>query len=428
MFNQKLEKELLALYDSDRNFILKILNYNLDIPLNITDDNGNTLLHLMIINKDLSGVSILLKYINSLDSDQKVNLLNMQNNQMNTPAHIAVVEDLQDIVKKLDNMGADLTIANEDGFVIKSSSESESNFENDQTPRENNIDNIINKFFKSNKSNKLNEQTQDNKFNLTSISSSEIPQLVPDPNIQSRINRQQISNRQSIPDKQIYSDKTSENVDTGEFINFIKNQKNQRNQNGGNQNSEQLLMKGSRLINNELQNKIKTETDSLGIYSLINNQNGGKKSKKSKKSKSSKKYKSSRSNSPNAPDLHVEVIEIIKKIVGNEDDARYIKAGLYQKIKDNYPNLSSNERSKKLKELATVDEINKMKVHLPKLKEAVEKAREKRRLEKDNNPTNKSTNKPTNKPTTKPTDKSTTKPTTKPTDNNAKEIKSKLKK
>jgi pantothenate kinase len=67
----------------------------------------------------------------------------------------------------------------------------------------------------------------------------------------------------------------------------------------------------------------------------------------------------------------------------SEDDARYIKAGLYQQIKDKFPNLSNMQRAIKLKEMANAEEVKKIVVHLPKLKELVTKAREQRSKERE---------------------------------------------
>ena len=52
--NQKLEKELLRLYQSDKNFIHRLLDLNLGVPLLSKDKNNNTLLHNMILDKDFT--------------------------------------------------------------------------------------------------------------------------------------------------------------------------------------------------------------------------------------------------------------------------------------------------------------------------------------------------------------------------------------
>jgi hypothetical protein len=51
----------------------------------------------------------------------------------------------------------------------------------------------------------------------------------------------------------------------------------------------------------------------------------------------------------------------------SKEDARYIKAEVYQMVKDKFSSLSNIQRAIKLKEVAT---------HLPKLKKLVTEARE----------------------------------------------------
>jgi hypothetical protein len=64
----------------------------------------------------------------------------------------------------------------------------------------------------------------------------------------------------------------------------------------------------------------------------------------------------------------------------SEEDARFIKAGLYQLVKDSFPDVSNAQKALKLKEKAeNRDEVKKMAAHLPKLKEIVTKAREQRK-------------------------------------------------
>ena len=109
--NQKLENELFNLYQNERNFIHKLLDFGLNVPLNVRDSNKNTLLHRMIMAKDQTGADLLLNYLESNPSLRQ-SVLNAQNDNKNTAIHLAVQNDLQLIAKKLDNMGIYKTLAN----------------------------------------------------------------------------------------------------------------------------------------------------------------------------------------------------------------------------------------------------------------------------------------------------------------------------
>ena len=366
-YNQKFQKELHDLYDSDPKFITKLLEYQIIVPLTSKDKYGNTILHKMIEKKDFKNIDLLLQNLNLniYDNNTKLFLLNSKNDSGNTPVHIAVMKDLQIVAKQLDKAGADLSIPNSNDLVISmSDSETETNI---------NIDSK-NKLSSSKSNTNYNRNILGNNFELDTITSE--------------------------------SQESNISVDTVAFIDFLKS-KQLVEQNGGKQSKNSI--KGKRNINNDNKINVDTATDSLGISHLIqeylDNQNGGKK-KKSKKVKSSRLTKSSESASSSsrsnlsrktndASKIHEDVVNIIRNMLpklGNNDpnDAIYVKAGLYAMIKEKYPNLSNLQRANKLKDLTTEDEIKKILNILPKLKESVTKAREQRKIEKENS--NKSVN------------------------------------
>ena len=131
--NRKLEKELPKLYLTDRDFIHKLLNYEIAIPLLSKDKHNNTLLHSMIMESDFKGIDLLLSNIKNdsiYDAQYKNKVLNLQNSEKNTPIHLAVICGLQNVAKKLDRLGVNKTIPNANDLIIKMT-ETESNSDSD---------------------------------------------------------------------------------------------------------------------------------------------------------------------------------------------------------------------------------------------------------------------------------------------------------
>lgn len=466
MSNTKLEKNFLNLYNSDKEFIHKFLQYNLEIPLDVKNSNNDTLLHLMIKNKDYIGIDLLFNYINtSCSSSQKLKLIDAQDNQLNTPIHIAVKNDQQNVAERLHKMGATMGIPNNEDFMVlmsddnpKTTQKSESNLVK-QKKTKNDIlngltdltigDSDSSNFFiinngKINNSNNyllndndgntlnLNKNTNINKNkNTNTYTMDSFNEQNMDLNndigdiynkLSSNLNNGKVnSNNRNLNDYDVgdigemydnmfmrsnmrdddkiknlnvftsdNNDNKTETVSTDGFIEFIKkNGMINRNQFGGMRDS----INGVRKINttiNDLSNEesVNMTSDSLGIANILQNKSqigGRKKKSKSKKTskKSSRSSRSSRSSSRSqrpSSDIHIEVVNIIKKMGYSEEDARFIKAGLYQLVKDSFPDVSNAQKALKLKEKAeNRDEVKKMAAHLPKLKEIVTKAREQRK-------------------------------------------------
>jgi hypothetical protein len=357
--------------ESIKNVIHEILVNGVDGLILAKGENGNNLLQTMILNRDFKGVDILLNYLKS-KKELTEKVLNNQNVDGNTPSHLTLLLGYKDLTKKFHMMGANLSIANKNDEIIQfTDTESEiklpimsATSEDIQTP-----------VFLQSKQVPAQQQT----FNFTG------------------------------------SDASSSTIDTADFLKFLeKNYVDAKKQYqvGG---AEEVM--GRRKIKRQDKSKKNSQkdteksnvsaSDTLGIFDIIAKQHAGsvklsskrstksskrstksskrstKSSKRStKSSKRSSKRLSSRQNKPST-DVHAEVIEIIKKMGYSEDDARYIKAGLYQMVKDKFANLSNMQRSLKLKEVTTSEEVEKMKKLLPKLKELVEKAREKRKIEKE---------------------------------------------
>jgi len=369
----------------------------------------------MIADNDYKGTDLLLNNIKKdvYPREVKQSILNTQNNQLNTPAHLAIINGQQSIVRKLDKLGANLSLPNKDDLVIKMTEtdantsqtsinkdvSATSDFNDSSSNMRDILNNLLKPFVQSNgRTNQLQPQriNVNAPLNLTTITSS-------DDRLE-QVNRNRNRNTINIPVTKDVDLTESDRINTDDFINFLR--KRSGNQLGGNNTEVQSIkgkrkMKGKKIESNDnTANSATNVTDSLGIAAVLAQQTGGRKKKsksskrltarlssrsksyRSRSSKSSRSRSASRKNRPSS-DVHSEVIDVIKKLGYSEDDARYIKAGLYQQIKDKFPNLSNMQRAIKMKELANADEVKKIAVHLPKLKELVMKAREQRMNEKE---------------------------------------------
>lgn len=387
-YKQKLENVLIRLYQEDKDFVHKVLLYQIDVNFTGKTQKGNNLLQLMILTNDYKGIDLLLANLinNVYDSSVKFNLINNQNIDGDTSFHLAIKNGLPHLVEKLHKLGANLKLVNNaDEMVISTDTEPGTDIEPKNKVLLHNQEKDIGDSSTSDTSHIFVNNTKQQPLGQLTFSATS-PQL---------------GNIMPPRDVPMLSSDTSasEQIKTDEFFRFLEKIK---AQNGGSKNIMSDTVKGKRKVDKkQIQvsqyntDTIDAGTDTLGIGQLIM-QKAGRRKKQSKRlsskrsskqsskqsSKRSSKRLSSRKNKPSS-DIHSEVVEIIKKMGYSEDDARYIKAGLYQMVKDKYANLSNMQRALKLKELTTQEEVEKMSKHLPKLKELVTKAREQRKNERE---------------------------------------------
>ena len=386
MSNPKIESNLITLYLNNQDFIHLLFKYNLvNFSLTPVDDKGNTLLHHMIYNKDYVCIELLLNHITNINNESyKKSVLDAQNDAGNTPLHLAVINGLQDVAKKLDKCGADVTIPNNDDLVIRLS-DSEARSEARSVSRNRSRSSSRNRKSESLEQilQKLLVPKQNNLEDSSEIDTLSIFEKLPGRG-KRMTGREQRMTRREEPMLM-----NSSEVDTNKFLEFIMNQRGGQNQEI---NGSRKLKKSKKSVNSVNSD---TASDSLGIAQLLTKQIGGIKHSRKYSSRSSRSAKSSRStkskklssrdNNPSSI-IHNEVIEIIKKMGFSEDDARYIKAGIYNEVKVKFENLSNVQRALKMKELTTSDKVKTVAKDLPKLKEAVNKAREMRKAQDNNQP------------------------------------------
>ena len=413
--NVLLKRDLFSLLSSNPSFIRDLIKYNLNIPLDILDTNNNTILNRLIINGETESAKLLLKNISECDESVLNFLINTQNSDGNTSLHTAVQIEDYELASMIYKMGADVSIVNNENYAVEPSvfnqTPSLKHFiKRVIIPIPDMLPTITSTDVNDNRNNKLSEFEFLQNFlekrpqGMNRMQGMQGMQDMQDMQGMQGMNRMQgmqdmqgmqgmqgmqdmqgMQGMQGMSQRNMQSNLSNlDSINTDEFLRFIKQNKIQL---GGANNT----VSGVRKINNKLSETSST-ADTLNIGDLLKiHQEGGRKKKKSFKLKHALAKPSrsvSRSLSRPSNDLHQEVIDILKKNYSlSEDDARYIKAGLYYNIKDKFANLSNMQKALKLKELAMdSNEVNKMKKDLPRLKETVEKARKQRQDEKTNSP------------------------------------------
>lgn len=134
--------KVIELYNNNNYEILTfLLKNNLITDISKNDDNGNTILHLVV--KD-NNVDILNSILNWIKHDSsRTSFLNLQNKDGDTALHIAVRNNLHDIAKLLESYGAHRKIENNNGDVITATENDFETVKNDNVEQINSIDQIF---------------------------------------------------------------------------------------------------------------------------------------------------------------------------------------------------------------------------------------------------------------------------------------------
>ena len=327
-------KDIIKLYLSNPSTIKTIFDYRLiNSPFYTTDNNDNTILHNIVIQKDINTLVSLLNFIQYVVKDKT--LLNMQNINGDTAMHIAVKNELYDIAKLLDNAGTDLTIKNNNGESIDHSDDKYDKLHNtinhiqsyDKKPINCSFDSIN---FSDYNADKYNESVK-------SISSSEkfIQLLAKD----LKKNEDKISHSQNKIGRVMNSMITNykDNNNSNHIDKTHKNKLIYKIMIGGNDESS---FEVKFTDNTELNGGYKHKEIKKSIGKITRRSITGKISKRSKDSRPSKSTK-----------IHNEVIQMFINMKYSEEDSKALKSGLYSMVKSQYPNINSVERANKMIEL-----------------------------------------------------------------------------
>jgi len=392
--NTLFENKLHQLYNTNRIFIKMIFDYNLiNFSLCVKDDKKNTLLHLIVLNNDNDTLLSFMNHLKIASYEKKYirQILDAQNSNGDTPLHIAVKNNNQIIAEKLYNCGASTNIPNKDDFAVKFS-ETDTEYRKSsrrQTENSNSVgsvDNILDNMIKTvtkvnNNNTESSDKNTDNLFNKI-------------------INKIMNNTDDKIGNFTTEYKTDKDSINTDSFVVYINNRTNQLNDKlnnrilfgGANNDSLTSLSFNNKHVNetesssdeeqksdsNELDTNESSSNEELSDSSDEKSQKGGSESnsteleslgifyniKNIRKDNYMTESSDISSNNSDSDDMdggrkmkreketyHQDVLEIIKKL-GYGDDAPFIKAALWKYIKDNYPNDSNFDKSKKMFDLA----------------------------------------------------------------------------
>lgn len=117
LFKNKVDSKIIDLYKNNKFDILQfLLQNNLINNITFTDENGNTILHHIVINKDYKYLQYILNYVKKTGNSS---VIDYQNNNGDTPLHLAVKLNDQVIATMLNKAGASTSIPNNKSYVVK---------------------------------------------------------------------------------------------------------------------------------------------------------------------------------------------------------------------------------------------------------------------------------------------------------------------
>jgi len=320
--NNNFSRNILKLYQTNPDAIRIVFEYNLvNCPINLTDSNGNNILHHVVKNNDVKTLTAIVNYINYYDSLSH-SVINHQNKHGDTPMHIAVRNQNEHIAKILDSAGADLKIKNHNGEVIASSEERPSDM----------MSETLNKFRHLSNNN--------DSIDLSDLDDS---------------NFKPYGNKHSSCSDHYITNTFIGTTDSERFINELAKELSK---------SKKVrvpsVAKAYNMLTHNLQGGGANESETSFVVKFADtnhNQDGG---AKHRHKRSSKRSNSPGRSTPNeSSEIHDQVVQKLKEIMGNEEDARAIKAGLYNLVKEQNPTLSNLDRAKKMLEHLKDEKIMK---------------------------------------------------------------------
>jgi len=329
--NNNFSRNILKLYQNNPDAINIIFEYNLiKGPINQTDHNGNNLLHHIVQKNDVKTLNSVLNYINYLDSFSH-GIINHQNKNGDTPMHIAVRHQNEHIAKLLDNAGADLTIKNSNGEVIASSEEKGYN-DSDV------LSDTVNKW-------KHLSHQNEGSIDLSDLEDSNFRPFGSRHSKHSRHSR-----HSNISDTFIGGPGVT---DSERFISELAREltKTKKIRIPAVASAYSVATRG-------MIGGAKNESETSFVVKFTDGEQvGGAQRHRSRSRKSKRSHSPGRTNE--SSEIHDQVIAKLKEVTGNEEDARAIKAGLYNLVKEQNPTLGNLDRAKKMLEYMNDKKIMK---------------------------------------------------------------------
>ena len=305
--------------------------------------NGGGKLHSLLNNNSEATI------LKNLDS-KYMNEVNKQDNNGNTPLHLAVQNNMKDVALKLIDMGAQFNIMNKKGECVEPTEEYFKFLENKNIVPKPNLPNLPEATIGGTSISEL--SIEDISHNHNSVTSSYVPtnRTVSETSYTNNTILGGSTNQDSINSLTIESDNNQHaiqlnsvnNTDLQASYSFdsitVENMSIVPVQQGG---AKKNVVIGSRTIVEDID------------VDLVGGVKRRKKSSKKSSKKGSKKYMS-REEIKEADQLHQDTIKkIMKDMKVDELEARVLKAILYKHIRETMPELSNLDRAKELLKNAT---------------------------------------------------------------------------
>ena len=380
-------------------------NKDLKIILKFCCKRGNSLLHILIDEEDIEGfksIMCIIKEVNKTNKCLVKKIINLQNSDGDTPAHVAVRKSnnknniFSMMVEALQSVGADFTISNNNNEVIAQSGNPQYNEEDLEKQK------YINSCVFNDTLQSDDNETSEDLDNIETINS---PLNYPFP---FKLDVLLIDQKQN--------QNQNQNQERQHNFQEILQQKLQQNQQikQPEYNLQEILQeKLEKQLHEQLQQRFRQQKQ-------ISYEGGGKSDEISGKRKINNPYVSN-GGSKISDKNHNDAIQKIIKLGYSDEEAKDVKNFLYYEIKDNFPDLNNDERSEKfaevLKTFAIMD-IKKVRKELEKYRErnnknAPPKKEHSKEPKKEPKKSSKKSSKRTSKKLSKKTSKRTSKKTSK---------------
>jgi hypothetical protein len=425
--------------------------------LYLVDSNGNSLLHNIVLNKDLHTMQHLFELIKKADKESKSKFINLQNNNGDTAFHLAAkacekqldndAVKCTSIAKLLEEEGAKKNIPNKQGLIIDSSSPSSKNISSpsilaglfggnfSSTSGSNVSSNSIttessNKVSIDNVSNKKNlienmgtEVSVDNVWKKNKVSLTDISSEV---SIDNRSETQSGgSTESSVSESTVSSTSASSTSSSNNSSNITESTSEKSSSNSSStESSNSSGMRGGG-VNSESSGLSNTSAFVKTLLTQFNSMKGGSRNTRGERKLPSlseyelsemyggRDYGLSREQIKESSNIHDNVVKMFKDSGKSEEEARVMKMALYKYTKDKHPELNNLDRAKKMMEYAEDNSILK-KLDLDstrKMYEEVKKSKNMKTESSDNKETTEETTE--EKPKKKTTKKAEKKPSKK---------------
>ena len=331
----------------------------------LRDNNNNNILQFAIINNDIELIKELLDIItNIIDCRMRNKILNNQNDEGNTAAHLCLLSDnnelakfFQKVIKKIDDLGGNLSIKNNNGFEVKDDEEDDDDDDDDD----------------------IFEDTNQAYNNLVKKETSNLPAMLSESSMPFTIKstnpiEEYYSQSYNPTDLDQVSSETLTNKDVKKIMEMIENNNKPQLKYSETSDNSVGLPKPTQKIpmiyeNSASPNSLNDITSEYNKKQIVPTTGGKKKITGTRMlfALSQTPFDSEVGGGKQSDDIHQEVITTIMNEYGyTEDEAKALKSSIYRLVKERHPDANNLERAELMKkELIKIkkldpDDVRKM--------------------------------------------------------------------